>query len=207
MTHGTEENQSHSWRRVLLFEHISASKKCYSQQAELQKVCYLLLVIYEDSQWVCWFKKKKKKKDGKVVKFTLRLQHNATRAATVSQGLWRKVWSYPLRVIHYLEIWVSPRGDDDGLLYPFPFAFKKLLKNQAQPADVACLLLDLSTQTRAGHTTATYSSGKKKETYNTPGTQSKTEIKPKETQKRREFPRGRMPLGSQVFSPQQKYYQ
>lgn len=85
---------------------------------------------------------------------------------------------------HYLEIHLSPSGDDDGFLCPFPLAFKKLLKNQAQPAEVACLLLDLSTQTRVSLTTATYSSGKKKENiYDTPGTRSKTEIKIKETQK------------------------
>lgn len=50
--------------------------------------------------------------------------------------------------IQYLEIQVSPREDDDGFLWPFPPAFKKLLKNQVQPAEVACLLLDLSTPTR-----------------------------------------------------------
>ena len=139
-----QENQRYSWRRVLLFEHISSPKKCYFQQAEPQWVCHLLLEIYKDSQWVCWFKKKKKR-DGKLGKLILRLQHKAPRVATVS--LRDCVIRWEVMSIHYLEIQVSPRGDDDGFLCPLPLAFKKLLKNQAQPAEVACLLLDLSTQT------------------------------------------------------------
>lgn len=125
-------------------------------------------------------KKIKKKRDGKLVRLTLRLQHKATRAATAS--LRDCVIRCEVTSIHDLEIQVSPRDDDDGFLCPFTLAFKNL-KNQAQPADVAHLLLDCSTQTRAWLPTATYSSGKKKENIcNTPGTQLKTEIKIGKTQ-------------------------